>query len=207
MDMVQDNFLYQHVRESTRGNSILDLVFSNKENTVAELEVGEKLANSDHNVIRFYIALDNTEKENKSVVPDFRLGNFQGLKARLATETWEGINKSYGSDQMGDQTGNNSGMGLTQNEVRRGSNTPGSRAQADRTNLNMDGDYENFVTTLKNIKKEFIPSKRFRTKCSDPRWMNNRIKHLIGVKKRYISENKDRGGALKAEVHRNDQRS
>ena len=190
LDMVQDNFLYQHGRESTRGNNILDLVFSNRENTVAGLEVGEKLANSDHNVIRFYIALDNTEKENKSVVPDFRLGNFQGLKARLATEAWEGINKSYGSDHISGETGNNSGMGLAQNEVSggdfevsSGNSTPDSSVQSGETSLNMDGEYENFVTTLKNIQKEFIPSKRFRTNYSDPRWMNNRVKHLIGVKK------------------------
>ena len=78
--MVQDNFLYQCVRESTRRNNILDLVFSNRENTIANLVVGEKLTNNDRNVIRFYIALGNTVKENNSLVPDVRAGNFQVFK-------------------------------------------------------------------------------------------------------------------------------
>lgn len=48
LEVVQDNFLFQHVLEGTRGNNILDLVFSNRENLIENLEVGETLGNSDH---------------------------------------------------------------------------------------------------------------------------------------------------------------
>ena len=52
LDSVNDNFLYQHVNEETRGRDILDLVLSSEENMVVGLEVREPFGTSDHRVIR-----------------------------------------------------------------------------------------------------------------------------------------------------------
>ena len=158
LDMVQDNFLYQHVREPTRGNNILDLVFSNKENTIVNLEVGEKLASSDHNIIRFYIALDNTGKDNNSMVPDFRAANFQGLRARLGAEVWGGI--TVRSGQVRGDADNNSGTGLAQTEVTSGINTPGNSEHTDEVSFSIDEEYDSFTQTLKSIQKDYIPLKK-----------------------------------------------
>ena len=43
-DIVQDNFLHQHVRrQATRGANILDLVVSSEENLVEDLRIGSRL--------------------------------------------------------------------------------------------------------------------------------------------------------------------
>lgn len=46
--MFQDNVLHQQILEATRGNNIVDLVFSNRVNTITNLDIDETLENSDH---------------------------------------------------------------------------------------------------------------------------------------------------------------
>lgn len=63
--MVQGNFLYLVVLEPTRGESYTGLVFSNGENIVKNLEIGEAAGNSDRNSIRFNIILTDKAYENR----------------------------------------------------------------------------------------------------------------------------------------------
>lgn len=62
-------------------------------------------------MIRFNIILNNTAKENKSIIPDFRAGDFQGLSAQLATEVWERITKCQETGQI--KTVNSTGQNLS----------------------------------------------------------------------------------------------
>ena len=55
LDFVAEEYLTQWVDKPTRGNNILDLVFSTEDNMISNLSVGEKLGKSDHNIIRFDI--------------------------------------------------------------------------------------------------------------------------------------------------------
>lgn len=48
LDFANDNFLTQMVRVATRGSNILDLIFTTDEDIIAEVEIGDSLANSDH---------------------------------------------------------------------------------------------------------------------------------------------------------------
>ena len=57
VDLIQDNFLFQHVREATRGSNILDLVFSNEVSMVEDLKVLEHFSMSDHNMLEFQSVL------------------------------------------------------------------------------------------------------------------------------------------------------
>ena len=50
-DLILDNYLYQHVRQPTRENNILDLVISSNVNMVNDVQVLEHLGNSDHNIL------------------------------------------------------------------------------------------------------------------------------------------------------------
>ena len=43
LDIVQDNFLHQHVRQATRGANILDLVVSSEEDVVDDLRIGSPI--------------------------------------------------------------------------------------------------------------------------------------------------------------------
>jgi len=49
---VNDNFLFQHVQDPTRGKNMLDLVFTSEKNMIENLVVGENFGTSDHQIIR-----------------------------------------------------------------------------------------------------------------------------------------------------------
>lgn len=184
--MVQDNFLYQNVLVPTRGENILDLVLSNREKLVTNLEVGEPLGNSDHNSIRFDIEIANKAKENMGIIPNFRLGNFEGLRERLIEEAWEGISSPVVEENnLPGQvsSGSASGVTLTHGEVSRSDQIGINSARVSINCINLDEEYNYFVQKLKDIQNYFIPKKQFRSSNNDPKWMNSRIKHLIGIKK------------------------
>ena len=48
----------QYIREPTRQGNILDLVFTNSETLVSQVEMGDRFDESDHNEIRFRINAD-----------------------------------------------------------------------------------------------------------------------------------------------------
>jgi len=57
INTVEDCFLTQHVLCPTRGDTILDLVFSREPELVSDLEVINNLGDGDHNMILFTIHL------------------------------------------------------------------------------------------------------------------------------------------------------
>ena len=50
-----DNFMVQKVEEATRGSAILDLILTNRDNLVNEVEVVGSLGGSDHTLLEFFI--------------------------------------------------------------------------------------------------------------------------------------------------------
>ena len=78
LNVIQEGFFKQLVREPMRQGNILDLVFTNNEILVSQVEIGAKFDVSDHNEIRFKINAKKVE-QNTVLVPDFRKANYQGL--------------------------------------------------------------------------------------------------------------------------------
>ena len=66
VDFKLDNFLYQMVREPTRGENVLDLIFSTEEDLISEVEVGEALAGSDHNTVQCMVGLPSDQEVNRT---------------------------------------------------------------------------------------------------------------------------------------------
>lgn len=66
INVTNDNFLFQHITDPTRGKNTLDLILTTDENLVEGLTVGEHFGTSDHQVVRWNIYLDNEDlkKEN-----------------------------------------------------------------------------------------------------------------------------------------------
>jgi hypothetical protein len=64
-DLVLDNYLYQHVRQPTRMNNILDLVISSNASLVNDVRVLEHLGNGDHNIIVWNLISDVGLIKNK----------------------------------------------------------------------------------------------------------------------------------------------
>ena len=85
LDFASDNFLTQWVKEPTRGNSVLDLVFTTEDNIVTDLSVDECLGGSDHNLIRFSASLPVAkQKTARTHKLDFRRADFCALREYIS---------------------------------------------------------------------------------------------------------------------------
>ena len=83
LDFASEEILTQWVEEPTRGNNILDLVFSSEDNLISNLEVGEKLGKSDHSIIRFEIKANFSKKKKSCMKPNFRKADFEKLRSEV----------------------------------------------------------------------------------------------------------------------------
>ena len=57
-----DNFLTQLVKELTKGNKILDLLFVSRKGLVGDVKVGVCLGHSDHELLDFLILLEGSQQ-------------------------------------------------------------------------------------------------------------------------------------------------
>ena len=65
LDCIEYNCLTQHVKEPTRGNTILDLVITKDPDFVQDIEVLDSLAESDHGMVRV-----NSDKMGHQIIWD-----------------------------------------------------------------------------------------------------------------------------------------
>ena len=88
IDLAEDAFLWQSVQTPTRGNNILDLVFTNDCDLIHTCDVGEPLSNSDHNMVRIKLNLQINTRENVLLVPNYKKANFPNIKRTLESINW-----------------------------------------------------------------------------------------------------------------------
>ena len=81
LDFANEEYLTQWVDKPTRGNNILDLVFTSEDNMISNLSVGEKLGKSDHSIIRFEIEASFTKVVKTYAKLDFQRANFNRLRS------------------------------------------------------------------------------------------------------------------------------
>ena len=79
MDIVQDNFLHQHVKQATRGANILDLVINSEEDLVDDLRIGSPIGGSDHASIEFSLNLSWRVKEENNIGLDYRKADYVSI--------------------------------------------------------------------------------------------------------------------------------
>jgi len=91
LEFLDDNFLLQLIDSPTRANNILDLLIVSQVNLVRNIEISEPIGNSDHNMIKFNINLENKIMSNSQTVPDFKNANFEGFGNSLAIANWEDL--------------------------------------------------------------------------------------------------------------------
>lgn len=88
MDTTTDLFLTQHVQGYTRGNSILDLVFSTEKELVEELAIGNPISTSDHCAIEWVIKCDTVSAVSNIVQYNYHKGNYEKLILELGSIDW-----------------------------------------------------------------------------------------------------------------------
>ena len=71
-DVIEDNFLHQHVGEATqRSGNVLDLVITNDPSTVSDIELEGKLGGSDHEIITTTIDFETNRQKGDEGTRDY----------------------------------------------------------------------------------------------------------------------------------------
>jgi len=88
VDLLQDNFLFQHVHTATRDKNILDLVISSEISMVDDLRVREHFASSDHNMIDFEFVLHTGVSDSVIYKFDYNHSDFHAIRDALSEINW-----------------------------------------------------------------------------------------------------------------------
>ena len=119
LKVMQDNFLKQLVIEPTRGNNILDLIITNSDDIIEQVDVGGYLGNSDHREIRCKIKFERAVRDkNVSKIPDFRRGNFEGLRSYLQEIDWHQMVREISTQVENVRSREGEGRGISGEERR-----------------------------------------------------------------------------------------
>ena len=93
LDVVNDCFLYQHVREATRfrneESSILDLIFTKEEEDVRNIKVLQPLGKSDHGVVIADFVCEWKSKIEQKPRRMYHKGNYEKILEGLNEINWE----------------------------------------------------------------------------------------------------------------------
>lgn len=83
LDLINDCFLIQNVYTHTRGQSILDLIFSSEKGMVDNLQVGCPLANSDHNTITWTLQVRKQRDVEGNKIYNYNKANYSTICEEL----------------------------------------------------------------------------------------------------------------------------
>jgi hypothetical protein len=89
-----DAFLHQHILEPTRGrlgqnSNLLDLVFSNEENMVTNIEYQSPLGKSDHSCILFDFICNKVTEESKKTIYLYDRANYTAMNEQFSSTDWD----------------------------------------------------------------------------------------------------------------------
>ena len=99
IECVRDCYLTQHVTENTRQRgsdtpSCLDLVFTNKEELINEVEQVAPLGKSDHSILKFDLKLE-VETPAPKIIVKYEQGNYEKINEILSQIDWVGEFNKY----------------------------------------------------------------------------------------------------------------
>jgi hypothetical protein len=107
-DKVMDSFLIQNVKHPTRfrgenNTSILDLIFTNEEGMIDNIEHCATLGNSHHEVLEFNFLYKNVNDVNSYDRLRYFKGDYEAINEVLANVDWElywqqEVSMTYGID-------------------------------------------------------------------------------------------------------------
>ena len=100
-DNFDELFLTQHVLLPTRQSEILDLILTNDEKLIEDVELGEAIGNSDHAIIRFKIKCKFKRTNDRMFcTPNFGKGNYDAIRMFLSRFEWIEMFKGKTVDEM-----------------------------------------------------------------------------------------------------------
>ena len=90
-DIVSDNFLTQLVHQPTRGDHILDLIFTNHLNCVSSIEVVDNLPGTDHDAVEFVVSSSVVNVQPDRVLYNYTKADFSEYLEVLSRVPWDCI--------------------------------------------------------------------------------------------------------------------
>ena len=100
LDIVQDNFLCQHVTQATRGTNILDLVISSEEDLVSKLRIGPSIGGSDHSSIDFILNLELPGRAQINLGLDYRKADIGAISKEIGEIDWNERFRKMDANEM-----------------------------------------------------------------------------------------------------------
>jgi len=88
LQTVDDCFLVQHVLDPTRGDAVLDLIFTKGPDLVSDIKILHPLGNSDHNMLLFTVHLECDITTSKKI-RDYKNGDYDKIQSILKDMDWE----------------------------------------------------------------------------------------------------------------------
>lgn len=91
LESIRDAFLYQHVKNPTRYRidqepHILDLIFTNEEGMIDDLEIEPPLGKSDHSVLTFTFIVETVTEPSKTTKYMLNKGDYNKLRDQMRTD-------------------------------------------------------------------------------------------------------------------------
>lgn len=91
LKVIDDCYLEQHVKESTRGKNVLDLILTTELNMVQNVNILAPIANGDHNVLSWDLCCKTPNKSKNKIVYDYNKGNYCEINNCLIQTDWSMI--------------------------------------------------------------------------------------------------------------------
>ncbi|RMC14859.1 hypothetical protein DUI87_07035 [Hirundo rustica rustica] len=101
LECMEDKFLSQLVGEPTRGGTMLDLLFANRDGLMGDVVVGGCLGQSDHEIIEFSIFGEVRRSTSKTLALDFQRADFALFRRLIQSIPWEAALKNKSSGKVG----------------------------------------------------------------------------------------------------------
>ena len=89
LETIENCGMKQFVREPTRQNSVLDLIFSNDDKFIQQCKVVAPIGTSDHNSVLFELTIEHTV-EPSVYVKSFGSADFEKIRSYLSNINWMG---------------------------------------------------------------------------------------------------------------------
>jgi hypothetical protein len=94
IESIRDQYLFQHVDKPTRArinqkSNILDLIFTNEENMISDLEYWSPLGKSDHSLMKFKLNCYISRQSSTQIRFDYNRGNYEEMRKELSDINWE----------------------------------------------------------------------------------------------------------------------
>lgn len=105
LETLKDCYYTQHVDRPTRSQkgkkaSILDLIITDEENRVDDIDYQSPLGNSDHGVLVFEYKVQTVIKSNRRVIYSYNKGDYKAMSDELKQTNWETLSPDSSTEEM-----------------------------------------------------------------------------------------------------------